>query len=92
MRRNLALSLAGAAMAVILFPAASMANPAPALGDMRAAIGHDYSAVQTVQYWRRDRWRWRRGYSRCRAWRRECAARWGWGGRRFRRCVWRHGC
>lgn len=30
--------------------------------------------------------------NRCRAWRRECAARWGWGGWRFRRCLARHGC
>ncbi len=29
---------------------------------------------------------------RCRAWRHECAARWGWGGWRFRRCLARHGC
>lgn len=28
----------------------------------------------------------------CRAWHRECAARWGWGGWRFRRCLARHGC
>jgi hypothetical protein len=29
---------------------------------------------------------------RCRAWRHECAARWGWGGWRYRRCLERHGC
>lgn len=29
---------------------------------------------------------------RCWAWRRECAARWGWGTWRFRRCLARHGC
>jgi hypothetical protein len=29
---------------------------------------------------------------RCRRWRRDCAWRWGWGGRRFRRCVRRRGC
>jgi hypothetical protein len=29
---------------------------------------------------------------RCRAWRHECARRWGWGGYRFRRCLDRHGC
>lgn len=28
----------------------------------------------------------------CRAWRHECARRWGWGGWRFRRCLARHGC
>ncbi len=32
------------------------------------------------------------GWRRCRYWRRECAERWGWGGWRFRRCLWRHGC
>ena len=30
-------------------------------------------------------------FRRCRAWRRECRARWG-GGWRFRRCLARHGC
>jgi hypothetical protein len=29
---------------------------------------------------------------RCRAWRRECAERTGWGGERFQRCLIRHGC
>jgi hypothetical protein len=29
---------------------------------------------------------------RCWAWRKECAARWGWGTWRFRRCLARHGC
>ena len=28
----------------------------------------------------------------CRAWRRECAARWGWGSRRFYWCLERRGC
>jgi hypothetical protein len=28
----------------------------------------------------------------CRAVRRSCAWRWGWGGPNFRRCVWRRGC
>lgn len=31
-------------------------------------------------------------YRRCRYWRRECAFRWGWGGWRYRRCLFRHGC
>lgn len=30
--------------------------------------------------------------SRCGAWRRECAARWGWGTWRFHRCMGRHWC
>jgi hypothetical protein len=29
---------------------------------------------------------------RCRKWRRVCAWRWGWGTRRYYRCLWRHGC
>jgi hypothetical protein len=37
------------------------------------------SAVEHVQF------------RRCRAWYRECRARWG-GGWRFRRCLARHGC
>ncbi|CAA2137004.1 hypothetical protein HYPP_00251 [Hyphomicrobium sp. ghe19] len=28
----------------------------------------------------------------CWRWRNICANRWGWGGPRFRRCMWRHGC
>lgn len=34
------------------------------------------------------------GY-RCRKWRRKCgkrAARWGWGKKRYYRCMYRHGC
>jgi hypothetical protein len=31
-------------------------------------------------------------YWRCRAWRRECAVRWGWGTWRFQRCMARHAC
>lgn len=34
----------------------------------------------------------RRGYGYCSNWRDECADRWGWGGRRFHRCLDRHGC
>lgn len=30
--------------------------------------------------------------SRCGAWRRECAARWGWGTWRFHRCMGWRGC
>jgi hypothetical protein len=33
-----------------------------------------------------------RGYDWCRAWHHECAKRWGWGGWRFRQCLWRHDC
>lgn len=33
-----------------------------------------------------------RGGDWCRAWLHECAKRWGWGGRHYRRCLWRHDC
>jgi hypothetical protein len=33
-----------------------------------------------------------RGGPRCWYWRNECAARWGWGTWRFRRCLARHSC
>lgn len=33
-----------------------------------------------------------RRYGYCRAWRHECADRWGWGTWRFQRCLARHGC
>ena len=54
----------------------SAASFSPATG----IAATDSGLVQTVQF---------RG---CRGWRRECAARWGWGGWRFRRCMARHGC
>jgi hypothetical protein len=31
-------------------------------------------------------------WNQCRAWRHECADRWGWGTWRFQRCMARHGC
>jgi hypothetical protein len=31
-------------------------------------------------------------YRRCRAWSHECGRRWGWGTRRYRRCLRLHGC
>jgi hypothetical protein len=46
----------------------------------------------------RDRYSYRGGYygdgywRRCRAWRHECASRWGWGGWEYRRCLRRHDC
>jgi hypothetical protein len=33
-----------------------------------------------------------RGYRNCRYWRHECAYRWGWGTRRYHRCLWRQDC
>ena len=57
--------------------------------------------------WRRGGWGYRRGWRRGGVWiapgvvyggggcvraRRVCAARWGWGGPDFRRCMWRRAC
>jgi hypothetical protein len=39
--------------------------------------------VQHAQFW---------DIGRCRAWRRECADRWGWRTGRWYRCLARHGC
>jgi hypothetical protein len=58
-------------------PMASAAPQAPSLSVENAGV------VQQAQWWDIDR---------CRAWRRECADRWGWGSERFHRCLWRHGC
>jgi hypothetical protein len=44
-------------------------------------VATDGSLVQKAQY-----------YGRCRAWRHECAARWGWRSPQFFRCMGRHGC
>ncbi len=55
-------------------------SSAASFSPVPGVTGGNASLVETVQW---------RG---CRAWRRECAARWGWGGYRFRRCMARHGC
>lgn len=57
---------------------ASAASLAP--GATGPAVTFDSSLVEKVQW------------GRCRAWRNECARRWGWGGWRFRRCLARHAC
>jgi hypothetical protein len=63
-------------------PQLSAAEPfAPAAG----IRGTDANAVQQVQW--RDSWR-----GRCRYQRRECAERYGWGSRRFYRCLRFNGC
>jgi len=86
-----------------LFLAAASIGPvassaAPTLATMPATEAGS-SLPQLIQYsgWRdrdyRDRG-WRDGghWGHCRAWRHRCAARWGWGGWEFRRCLRRHGC
>ncbi|KAB2919621.1 MAG: hypothetical protein F9K29_04705 [Hyphomicrobiaceae bacterium] len=57
----------------------TLATAAPAMPQSTATGVEEF--VQKVHY---------RG--RCRAWRHECAARWGWGTRGYHRCLWRHGC
>ena len=67
---------------------------------MQASAGQSQSIVQQTQYYRRG---WRRGGvwiapgvvyggGGCVRARRVCAARWGWGGPDFRRCMWRRAC
>jgi hypothetical protein len=77
------LMLAGALVsAALLAPLPSQANAmAPAKVPPQSVVAAD-SLVQQV----------RRGGPRCWYWRNECAARWGWGNWRFRRCLSRHGC
>ncbi|CCB63601.1 hypothetical protein [Hyphomicrobium sp. MC1] len=57
-------------------PQAATFAPAPLKG-----IEANQSLAAPVA-WRRYCWRWRN----------ICSRRWGWGGPRFRRCMWRHGC
>jgi hypothetical protein len=72
---------AGALLAgAMLMPIASQANVvSPATS---AQSGVDSTLVHQVH---------RRG-PRCWVWRNECAARWGWGTWRYRRCLARHAC
>jgi hypothetical protein len=82
MRYKITLAAACLALSTLTLPAASQAA---AVAPAQSPMVKDYSAVETVQ-WRR------RGYNRCRAWRYECASRWGWGTWRMRRCMRLHGC
>lgn len=75
------LTLAGGlmVMAVALAPAGASAASAPQ-SVLPGATATDGTLVEKV-HWRR-----------CRAWRHECAARWGWRTPMFFRCMGRHGC
>ncbi len=57
----------------------TLASAAPAMPQSRQTGVEEL--VQKVHY-----------RSRCRAWRHECAERWGWRTRGYFRCVARHGC
>jgi hypothetical protein len=72
------LALAAATLAPVAASAAAPWSPIPAV--VAAGDGQ----IQKAQ------WGW--GYGRCHAWRRECAARWGWRTPGFFRCLARHGC
>ena len=74
---SLAASLALAAAALASTGAAATTAAQSPIPGVLAANG---SLVQKAQY------------RRCRAWRHECAARWGWRSRQYFRCVNRHGC
>lgn len=75
------LTLAAGVVALGALAGSSLASAATlAPGASGPAITLDTSVVEKT-HWRR-----------CRAWRHECARRWGVGGWRFRRCLARHGC
>ena len=79
MRFKLSL-LSGLIAAAVLMPSpVSAIGPSPLAGP----AADSPSPLQQVQFW---------DIGRCRAWRRECASRWGWGSRRWHRCLVRHGC
>jgi hypothetical protein len=70
------LVLAAATLAPGGASAAAPQSPIPGV------VAFDGALVQKAQW----------GYGRCRAWRHECAARWGWRTPMFFRCAGRHGC
>jgi len=72
--------LAVAALAPIGASAAAPQSPIPAV--VAPAVFPDGALIQKAQW----------GWGRCHAWRRECAARWGWRTPGFFRCLARHGC
>jgi len=72
------LVLAAATLAPVGAGAAAPQSQIPAV------VAADRGLIQKAQ------WGW--GYGRCHAWRRECAARWGWRTPGFFRCLARHGC
>lgn len=74
------LSLAtGLMLAAAAFaPGASAAPTAQSM--LPGVLATDGSLVQKAQW------------GRCRAWREECAARWGWRTPGYFRCLARHGC
>jgi hypothetical protein len=72
--------LSGLAVAALLVPSAVDAGVQSPLAASRSGQA---SVVEPAQFW---------DLGRCRAWRRECAERWGWRSERWHRCLARHGC
>jgi hypothetical protein len=72
--------LSGLAATAAFSPSSANAGAASPLATQMPA---QTSALQQVQFW---------DVGRCRAWRRECADRWGWRTGRWYRCLARHGC
>ena len=71
--------VSGLAAAALFSPTAVVAGALPPA----APAGVEAAGVQPAQFW---------DIRRCRAWRRECADRWGWRTERWYRCLARHGC
>jgi hypothetical protein len=68
--------------------AAAVLAPSTVVAGVQSPLTAAQRAAQTspaieVQFW---------DMGRCRAWRRECADRWGWRTERWYRCLARHGC
>jgi ribosomal protein L11 methyltransferase len=80
-RSNMARKLT---MVMGLIAGALLAPAATSAGNLSPGpLAGNQSMVEQAQYW---------DVNRCRDWRRECGERWGWGSRRFDRCLARHGC
>jgi hypothetical protein len=75
------LTLAAGLVALGTFAGSTFASAAT------VAPGMSLPTLSTDAVVEKTQWR-----GRCRAWRHECARRWGWGGMRFRSCLARHGC
>lgn len=74
-------SLALAALVAIGAAGSANATPLASSKPMQSYAAQN-SGLEQV-YW---------GAGRCKAWRHECAERWGWGTWRFKRCLIRHAC
>lgn len=75
-------SLAAGLVLVAATLAPAGASAAAPQSPIPVHIAADGGLIQKAQW----------GYGRCHAWRRECAARWGWRSPGFFRCLARHGC